>query len=79
LLSFAATAHLTFEETRDQYIGGIPGDIAERMEEACWQEDWQIMSRPQKLRSIKQNQTLVVYGWKLAKGRYKGRTLAPQP
>lgn len=42
----AATAHLTFEGTRDQYIGGIPGDIAEQMEEACWQEDWQIMSRP---------------------------------
>jgi pimeloyl-ACP methyl ester carboxylesterase len=40
-----ATAHLTFEGTRDQYIGGIPAEIAERMDEARWQEDWRIMSQ----------------------------------
>lgn len=46
----AATAHLTFDGTRDQYVGGIPADIAERMAEACWQEDWRIMSLPGRLR-----------------------------
>jgi pimeloyl-ACP methyl ester carboxylesterase len=41
-----ATGHLSFEGTRDQYVGGIPADIAEQIEEACWQEDWRIMSMP---------------------------------
>ncbi|MDX8500637.1 alpha/beta hydrolase [Mesorhizobium sp. VK4C] len=44
-----ATAHLTFEGTRDQYVGGIPGEIAERMDEDRWLEDWQIMSLPGRL------------------------------
>ena len=26
-----ATAHLNFEGTRDQYVGGIPDDIASRI------------------------------------------------
>ncbi len=29
-----ATAHLTFEGTRDQYLGGVPADIAERIDPA---------------------------------------------
>ena len=41
-----ATAHLTFEGTRDQYVGGIPDDIADRIDQACWQEDWTVMSLP---------------------------------
>jgi pimeloyl-ACP methyl ester carboxylesterase len=44
-----ATAHLTFEGTRDQYIGGVPRDIAERMEPRMWEEDWRIMSLPGRL------------------------------
>jgi pimeloyl-ACP methyl ester carboxylesterase len=39
-----ATAHLNFEGTRDQYVGGIPRDIAERMDPQVWHEDWRIMS-----------------------------------
>lgn len=44
-----ATAHLTFEGTRDQYIGGIPPEIAERMDPRQWQEDWRVMSLPGRL------------------------------
>jgi pimeloyl-ACP methyl ester carboxylesterase len=44
-----ATAHLTFEGTRDQYVGGVPGDIAERIEPHLWEEDWRIMSLPGRL------------------------------
>ena len=45
----AATAHLNFEGVRDQYIGGIPGDIAGRLDAARWEEDWRIMSLPGRL------------------------------
>jgi pimeloyl-ACP methyl ester carboxylesterase len=41
-----ATAHLTFEGTRDQYVGGIPDDIAARIPAENWIEDWRTMSRP---------------------------------
>lgn len=41
-----ATAHLTFEGTRDQYIAGIPEDIASRICADNWIEDWRIMSQP---------------------------------
>lgn len=44
-----ATAHLTFEGTRDQYVGGVPPDIAERVEPRLWEEDWRIMSLPGRL------------------------------
>jgi pimeloyl-ACP methyl ester carboxylesterase len=42
----AATAHLTFEGTRDQYVAGIPEDIASRISADNWMEDWRIMSQP---------------------------------
>lgn len=42
----AATAHLTFEGVRAQYVGGIPEDIASRISADNWIEDWRIMSRP---------------------------------
>lgn len=42
----AATTHLTFEGTRDQYVGGIPSDIAQRMDPRRWEEDWRVMSLP---------------------------------
>ena len=42
----AATAHLTLEGTRDQYIAGVPPDVAARVSPACWKEDWRVMSLP---------------------------------
>lgn len=42
----AATAHLTLEGTRDQYIADVPTDIAKRISPATWQEDWRVMSLP---------------------------------
>jgi pimeloyl-ACP methyl ester carboxylesterase len=42
----AATAHLTFEGTRDQYIAGLPPEVAARISPAVWIEDWRVMSLP---------------------------------
>jgi pimeloyl-ACP methyl ester carboxylesterase len=42
----AATVHLTFEGTRDQYIAGVPADITNRISPAVWEEDWRVMSLP---------------------------------
>jgi pimeloyl-ACP methyl ester carboxylesterase len=47
----AATAHLTFEGTRDQYVDGVPADIAERIDPRLWEEDWRVMSLPGRLES----------------------------
>jgi pimeloyl-ACP methyl ester carboxylesterase len=44
-----ATAHLTLEGTRNQYVGGVPQDIAAHMEPALWEQDWRIMSLPGRL------------------------------
>jgi pimeloyl-ACP methyl ester carboxylesterase len=44
-----ATAHLTLEGTRDQYIDGIPPDIAGRMDPQVWEDDWRVMSLPGRL------------------------------
>jgi pimeloyl-ACP methyl ester carboxylesterase len=42
----AATSHLTFEGTRDQYIGGLPSDVAAKVDPAGWIEDWRVMCLP---------------------------------
>jgi pimeloyl-ACP methyl ester carboxylesterase len=42
----AATAHLSFEGTRDQYVGGVPADIAARIDPRRWEQDWRILSLP---------------------------------
>ena len=42
----AATAHLTLEGTRDQYISGVPPDVAERIPAERWEEDWRVMNLP---------------------------------
>jgi len=42
----AATAHLTFEGTRDQYVASVPSDVAERISSKCWEEDWRVMCLP---------------------------------
>jgi pimeloyl-ACP methyl ester carboxylesterase len=41
-----ATAHLTFDGTRAQYVGGIPEDIAARISAENWIEDWRTLSQP---------------------------------
>jgi pimeloyl-ACP methyl ester carboxylesterase len=43
------TAFLTFEGTRHQYVGGVPRDVAERIDPRLWEEDWRIMSLPGRL------------------------------
>jgi len=42
----AATAHLTFEGMRDQYVGNVPEDIAQRIDARRWEEDYRILSLP---------------------------------
>lgn len=42
----AATAHLTFEGVRDQYIAGVPPDVAARIPAEGWEEDWRVMQLP---------------------------------
>jgi pimeloyl-ACP methyl ester carboxylesterase len=41
-----ATVHLTFEFTREQYIAGLPEDIAARIQDEPWVEDWRVMNLP---------------------------------
>jgi len=42
----AATAHLTFEGTRAQYLADVPSDVAARIPAASWEEDWRVMNLP---------------------------------
>lgn len=42
----AATAHLTFEGTRDTYLSGAPPDVVARMSPEVWEEDWRVMNLP---------------------------------
>lgn len=42
----AATAHLTLEGTRDQYVAGVPPDVAARISPERWKEDWRVMCLP---------------------------------
>jgi pimeloyl-ACP methyl ester carboxylesterase len=42
----AATTHLTLEGIRDQYVSGVPEDIAARVSPASWEEDWRVMQLP---------------------------------
>ena len=44
-----ASAHLSYEGTRDQYIGGVPSDIAACMSARLWERDWRVMSLPGRL------------------------------
>jgi pimeloyl-ACP methyl ester carboxylesterase len=45
----AAFSHLTLEGIRAQYVGGVPDDIAARMNPKEWEEDWHVMSLPGRL------------------------------
>lgn len=42
----AATAHLTLEGTREQYVRGVPDDVAARIPAERWEEDWRVMKLP---------------------------------
>lgn len=42
----AAAAHLTFEGVRDQYVSGVPADVAARIPPETWEEDWRVMKLP---------------------------------
>ena len=42
----AATAHLTFEGIRDQYLAGVPPEVAARIDPEVWAEDWRVMCLP---------------------------------
>ena len=42
----AATAHLTFEGTREQYLADLPPDVAARVPAESWEEDWRVMQLP---------------------------------
>lgn len=44
-----ATAHLTLDGTRAQYVDGVPDDIAARIDPRRWEEDWRVMSLPGRL------------------------------
>ena len=46
-----ATAFLTLEGTRHQYVGGVPDDVAARIDPRLWEEDWRIMLLPGRLKT----------------------------
>lgn len=41
-----ATAHLTLEGTREQYVRGVPDDVAAQIPAERWEEDWRVMKLP---------------------------------
>lgn len=45
----AATAHLTLEGTRAQYLAGVPPEVAARIPAENWEEDWRVMCLPGRL------------------------------
>lgn len=42
----AATAHLTFEGIRDQYLANVPPDVTAGISPERWEEDWRVMNLP---------------------------------
>src|SRR3546814_4442480 len=45
----AATAHLTFEGTRDQYLADVPPDVAARIPAESWEEDWRVRAEERRV------------------------------
>lgn len=45
----AATAHLTADGVRAQYVDGLPGEVAARIDPGVWAEDWRVMTLPGRL------------------------------
>jgi pimeloyl-ACP methyl ester carboxylesterase len=56
----AATTHLTFEGTRNQYIEGVPPEVAARIPAERWEEDWRVMCLPGRMQT--QRALLADYG-----------------
>jgi pimeloyl-ACP methyl ester carboxylesterase len=56
----AATAHLTYQGTRDQYIAGVPADVAALVAPEGWEEDWRVMCLPGRVET--QRALLADYG-----------------
>lgn len=44
-----ATTHLSFEDTREQYLAGLPPEVAARVRGQPWIEDWRVMQLPGRL------------------------------
>lgn len=61
----AATAHLTFEGVRDQYIAGVPEEVARTISPAVWEQDWRALASPDRLAA--QRALLADYGNYVAK------------
>lgn len=61
----AATAHLTLEGTRAQYVEGVPDDIAAQISPALWEEDWRVMCLPGRMET--QRALVADYGRSYAK------------
>jgi pimeloyl-ACP methyl ester carboxylesterase len=49
----AATAHLTREGTRDQYVANVPADLAAKIPAETWEEDWRVMTLPGRMETQK--------------------------
>jgi pimeloyl-ACP methyl ester carboxylesterase len=47
----AATAHLTYEGTRDQYVAGVPAEVAAGINADVWNEDWRVMNLPGRMQT----------------------------
>jgi pimeloyl-ACP methyl ester carboxylesterase len=56
----AATAHLTFEGTRNGYLAGMPPEVAARISPETWEEDWRVMQLPGRMAT--QRALIVDYG-----------------
>lgn len=75
----AATAHLTFEGTRDQYLANVPADVTARIPPARWEEDWRVMGLPGRMET--QRALIADYGRYVARfddiGAYLARWQPP--
>lgn len=49
----AATPHLTFAFTREQYTGGLSEDVAAKIQGAPWVEDWRVMNLPGRMETMR--------------------------
>ncbi len=54
------TAVLTFEGIRDQYVLGVPPEVAARIPAERWDEDWRVMNQPGRMDT--QRALLLNYG-----------------
>lgn len=61
----AATAHLTFEGTRNGYLAGTPSDVAARHRAESWKDDWRVMQLPGRMET--QRALIADYGHYVAR------------